>query len=419
MISYTYPPNTGGGVLRVLKFSKYLQRFDWKPYVISINKKISGTGAGKVPSGIDAYYTKNILPLDVFFSDTAKKMNAEITSSDYGINRKSIRVNLFKHLKTIKTFFIPDVQVGWIPLTYNKAKKVIESEDIDIIYATCPPPSALLIGALLKKTTGKPLVVDFRDPWIRNLNLEYITPWNRFLESYVMKNSDYVLVNRPSMLAESIADHPFIKDKIILLSNGFDLSDLPKKNNTSKKFSITYMGTFGATRSPILFLKAVKNIVEENKIPREELQVLFIGSDSSLVDEFNSKNGLDDVVKQTDYMPQKKALKIVFKSHMLLLIEFSDSYPGKVFEYLSSGIPILAIITKGQLSNLIKEYSENSHMIYSNDVKDVEKALVEGYKKWKTGEKISLSDKTKKFKENYNREHLTEKLSEIFLKVSK
>ena len=36
VIAYDYPPLGGGGVFRTLKFTKYLPRFGFKPYVLTI-----------------------------------------------------------------------------------------------------------------------------------------------------------------------------------------------------------------------------------------------------------------------------------------------------------------------------------------------------------------------------------------------
>lgn len=418
MIAGYYPPYMDSGATRSLKFSEYLQKFGWQPYVISVK---SGRKSDRIPPGVKTYYTRDLFPFSRFVMKGAKRVNAEITSRRYKSGDKKWLDNaipkILSYIKTAKTFFVPDFEVGWIPLTLIKSIEIIRGEGIDVIYATSPPPSALIIGAILKRITRKPLVVDFRDPWTRNHNLAYVTWWNKKLESFVVNSSDYIITNTPKMMKEFIGEYPYLEDRIILLTNGFDEKDLPKDARPFDKFTVTYTGTFGGTRSPIPFIKGLNIALENGDIPRSDIQVFFVGSEDRFVGGYIEKGGLRDVVRQIGYIPQEKSLEYVFKSNLLLLIEFSDSFPGKVFEYLASGKSIMAIITEGELKKFIEDNSERAYVICSNDSEHIERILVEAYKNWKDGY-IIMDRKTKKFCSEYNREYLTQKLSEILAGVS-
>ena len=52
-----------------------------------------------------------------------------------------------------------------------------------MVYATAPIFTSLLIGFLLKKKTGKPLVVDYRDPWTQNVFVKYPSKFHRKIET--------------------------------------------------------------------------------------------------------------------------------------------------------------------------------------------------------------------------------------------
>ena len=97
-----------------------------------------------------------------------------------------------------RNIFLPDRYLTWLPFAVRRGRQIVRSEGIDVIFATCPPHSALLVGAVLKLLTGKPLILDFRDDWIG-------TPWyhskpaiirmiERRMESWVVKIADKVIL---------------------------------------------------------------------------------------------------------------------------------------------------------------------------------------------------------------------------------
>lgn len=425
MIAYRYPPQRGSGVLRILKFTKYLPKFGWKPYVISV-KKNTKISTDFIPQGVITHYTRNLLMFDTLFEKIARMFREKVNTIQYLSKNRKYRKNRFiikviTSIKTAKTFFVPDVLVGWIPLTLIKAIKIIKKEDIELIYATSPVPTSLIIGAWLKKITKKPFIVDLRDLWTKNPNLAYVTRWNKLLESFVLKNADKIIVVTPRLKEEFIDDYPFLKDNILVLTNGFDLDDIPCSERVSRsdRFTITYAGTFGDILTPRLFLDAINKIIITNKIPRDMLQVLFIGSESGEIEEFIKKYKLQDIIKQTPHIPNKEAINLIFKSQLLLLMEYTDAFPNKVFEYLASGIPILALISKGYLANLIEQNSDNSRILHSQNIDDVVDTIMGIYSDWTSKKSEKLTEKTKRFREEYNREYLTKRISEIFLDISK
>ena len=128
-VAYHYPPVGGGGVFRTLKFTKYLPKFGFQPYVLTVKNSM--------------YKPKDLSLVKEIPPET--KVIATF-SFEHRILRASRLLNI-----NPDWFFIPDVNVGWLPFSIRAGTKVIRQENIDVIYATAPIWTSLLIGYFLKK----------------------------------------------------------------------------------------------------------------------------------------------------------------------------------------------------------------------------------------------------------------------------
>jgi len=393
IISYFYPPLGGPGALRTLSFTKYLPKYGWKPYVISVknlDKYFNIIGKEKVPEDVKVFYTKNILPLGWAEAGMGKYFG-------------------------IKNFYsIPDIYIGWMIPTILKAKKIIEKENIDLIFVSSLPWTSSLIGVLLKKLTKRPLVIEFRDAWSFNPYIQYISPFhkkiNLKLERYVLENCDYFVTVMKYILEVYKQKYNFLEKKSSVIYNGFEFGDF--ENNKLEKFTIAHIGSFYGSGSPEEFLEALESCATKT-IPINELQFLVIG---------NQKKRFLDILKKyktvriLNTISNKETIKIISRSHLLLLIEKTNSMTTKIFEYLASGKPILALIPEGEAAQMIRKYSDNSYIIsdYDNIDKTAE-AIYDCYIKWKERKlNKEISKKTIEFRKKFNREEETKQLAEIF-----
>lgn len=87
----------------------------------------------------------------------------------------------------------------------------------------------------------------------------------------------------------------------------------------------------------------------------------------------------------------------------------------KLYEALAVGIPILAIINKGEVANLTRKYSKNSYVITSDNVDDVANAIKDAYHKWDKG--ILEKSTTEEFLQNFNKKALTKQFVQILGRV--
>jgi len=404
VIAYHFPPLGGGGVFRTLKFVKYLPQFGSLPYVLTVKNPMY---ADKDPTLL-----KEIPPkVKVFrsFSFEHKVLWAP----------GKLKINL-------KWFYIPDIAIGWLPLTVRAGVKIIKKENIDIIYATCPFYTTLIIGFLLKRKTKKPLVIDFRDPWTDNPFAKYPTKLHenieKKMEKKVLTYADYVIVAGDSLKNGLVRKYPFLKSKIEVIMNGFDPEDFKdlKMREPTNKFTITYTGSLYGIRTARPFLLALKELTEEKADLRKKLEIVFIGNYGKETPLLVKNFGLEDIVKLVKYVPHKECLELMVNSHALLLLITSkdprerEVLTGKLFEYLASQRPILAIAPEnGAAAKIIKSLKAGT-VVPPDNIQLIKQTILESYEKWKQGKLARTTiDITK-----YDRSFQTQRLAQIFERVA-
>lgn len=384
--------------LRTKKYAEYLPAFGYYPIIVASSAKNAGN-----LEGMKIEVSKNYLPLNVLPS-------------------------LFVRLKTnYRWLFLPDVFVTWIPNTLVRCWKSIKRNNVEIIYVSGGPFSATLIGLLLKKMTGLPLVVDFRDGWTLDPDplMRYPLKLNqfidRFLEKKVMGAADQIIAATNSLAEEYCELYPDLRPKITAIPNGFDHSEFPKQSRKSEKFTITYTGSLygSGTRPYHHFFKAINHLISNGSIPPDKIQVFIVGSNEKRIIKEIERYQLQNNVYAIERLSQQKALEYTGSADVLLVIELTNSVTTKIYEYLSTGKPILAIIAKGELEGLISTYSDNSYKITSGNENDITRSILDAYDKWaQDALKNTNIDTLKLYCDTYNRKSLTGKLSIILDSIS-
>lgn len=260
-----------------------------------------------------------------------------------------------------RVFGFPDPSVYWL----QHIKKFVKQKpsifaDIDVIFVTSPPHGIQNIGLFLNNFLNKPLISDFRDDFLTNHRIKWLSPIHKFsaaaLEKAVVVSSKYLIANTKIVRERLAYRYNFYSDKIITIPNGFDFD--VKDNlifDKDKLFTdITYVGgDYGGFAVEAMECIA-KQIVFHNKI--NEWNVVTAGSGDWSVSEkypFWKHHGLVD---------GKKADLLIKSSLCLILLmppgeqEPSGTVPLKTYQYLASERPILYIGEQGSTTDLLSEF---------------------------------------------------------------
>lgn len=348
MIAHQFPPISGSGVQRTLKFVKYLRNYGYEPVVLT-------------RSADRATLKDESLLFDVPEGTQIIRTAAWDFSELPGFLKYGGKV--------LNRLMIPDSERVWQFMARKSATAYLKNNHIDVIYTTSAPWSDHLLGVYLKKHfPGIPLVCDFRDEWTNNpyhVRKGLRKRIERAQEKSVLVAADCLITNTPVMLANFLRDNPETRDKFYVIPNGYDEDDFEGIKDiipSNDKFTLTYTGLLYGRRKPDNFFAALKAALDEGSIQRDRICVQLIGNYKvdllqSKIDSF----GLSGIVKLMPYMKHKECLVQLMKSDALLLIEPTGPgaeafYTGKVFEYMNTGRPILATIPfKGAAAQLINE----------------------------------------------------------------
>lgn len=357
IITYYWPPSGGGGVQRWLKMSAYMKQFGCEPIIYTpenpaFNVKDPSLMKDVMPD-IRVIKTPIFEPIDVFFKmfkmvgkKAPEQKDLLSTRNDSFFQRAATWVR--------GNWFVPDARITWVRPSVRFLKKFIEEENIEHIITTGPPHSMHLIGLRLKKKFPHlQWIVDFRDPWSEwDLWDSLKTGQNarkkhRALESEVLTKSD---------LAVSISK--FHVDRLIalgakrceLVANGFDPRDFDHvPRQTTEKFVIRHLGSIDELRDPRPFMQAMSELISEKKIDGLKISIEFIGPVNESFKSFVQENDhLKNITLFKPAVPHSQVVQLYRSSSLLLLILAhtdiaAGNTPGKMYEYMASGTPILGI----------------------------------------------------------------------------
>ena len=315
--------------------------------------------------------------------------------------------------------FIPDMKILWKNKSIDFIENYLSKTKIDVVITTGPPHSLHLIGYELKKRLNIKWISDFRDPWV---NLNYL---NRFhllpsVKRRHKKLRDKVLINSNSVIVTSEKLKKLYKEiapNIFKITNGYDYEY--STVNIDSKFSISHIGSLYPERNPKYLWDIIDEICINNEEFRSNLQINFIGNTSEKIIKYLSNKTFKSCVKFFDYVDYKRAIEFMCSSQILLMVEVNDndsSYaiPGKLFDYLNSKRPIIAIGPDNSEVNQIL-YDTNAGKFFNyNESINLKLHIENLYNQYEMGS-ISYDAKNISI---YRRKNLTEELSKIINKVS-
>lgn len=352
IIAYYWPPAGGPGVQRWLKFVKYLPDFGIQPHVYvpeNPTYPIIDFELEKEVSDKAIIIKKRIFEPYGLASMFSKKNTQKISSGIIPSARKQSFMQ--KILLWIRgNAFIPDARVLWVKPSIKFLEHYIQENKIDTIITTGPPHSLHLIGLGLKARLNVKWIADFRDPWTTigyhnelKLSVNSLKK-HKNLESKVLHTADSILVTSATTKKEF---QLLTKKPIHVITNGYDVEKI-EKMPLDDKFTMAHIGSFLSQRNPRILWKCLKEIIKENSSFKNDFQLKLIGAVSSEVLQTIAEFRLEGYVNNLGYVSHSEAVSHQRSSQVLLLIEINSEgtksiIPGKLFEYMVSERPILAL----------------------------------------------------------------------------
>lgn len=421
IITYYWPPAGGSGVLRWLKFSRYLKEMGWDPIIYTPENPESpiedSTLLDDITANFEVIKSPIWEPFSIYKFLTGRKKKHKIQTGflkekkTWGIIEKLamwVRAN----------YFIPDAKRYWINPSVKILYSYLRRYPVNVVVSTGPPHSMHLIAKKLKQKTGIPWLADFRDPWT-NIDWFDKLPFTKSsfkkhkkLELAVLREADIVTVVSESWALEF---EKMSGRKIEVVTNGFAPEDFENfSSKQSDKFTILHTGSLNADRNPVVLWKFLSQEIDKNEFLKEKLIIKLVGAVDIEVFESLRQNKLFNYLVHIPFVPHKQALNEMTECSLLLLPlnnvpNMGGIIPGKLFEYLASKKPILAIgPSDGDTARILKEMS---HCLMYD---------FEETPEWKDIHRVTQLPIGPQLKiDKYSRRELAKRMNELLLSVVK
>lgn len=421
MITYDFPPIGGGGIQRNVKFLKYLSRLGWDTNVLTVREReyyvydyslldeISHTTIFKSKSADPVALTSTIKKM----LGSSNKKNTALQQKKSKIDESAWYVDLYRNIRDWTMF--PDGYSGWIPFAYRKGIDVVKHKRPDILFATFPYATNALVTYYLSKKFNIPFVIDFRDPWLDDMYVNFPSIMHKklhgFYEKKITHAASKIIVFGDSYKETLQKKYPSLQGKIEVITNGYDPEDFenlqPYKKN--EKIRIVYSGAVYVDRRETYqnFLKA---LTELSDTERNNFEIIFVGDKLEWAIELVKKYKLSHIISFTGYKDHKEALNYLSSADVsLMFLKKDDRYAltGKIFEYLGLNLPIMACVEPdGACAKMLATLHHDQGVAAPDSVSD----MVEVLRKILNNKLPKLKSEYAKF---YSRKYHSHRLSEI------
>lgn len=432
-IAYHFPPVGGGGVQRSLKFVKYLPHFGYAPVVLT---------AGKVPNDRwsprdDALLRE--LPPDI----PIHRINGLPAQRSGG--RWERRFREWSHTRSA-------FARAWMAGIMREGSRVCAALRPELIFVTLSPFEGAHAAAALARRHDIPWVADLRDPWALDEMQVYPSGLHRQLERlrmrHALRDASLVIMNTPEAARRLCRAFPeYRRRRVVSITNGFDAADyrtLVRKADRSR-FRIVHTGSLHAShgrlqggrrrlyealgriergvdflpRSHVHLLSAVQQWVDRDPRVASRIEIVLAGNlteaDRAVVD----ASAVRGLVKAEGHLSHPATAQLQVDADLLFLPMHhlppdrrATIVPGKTYEYLAAGSPILAAVPEGDARDFILG-ARAGECCAPSDVEAIGRLLQARFEAWERRGAPPPADAA--FIEQFERRRLTERLANEFV----
>jgi glycosyltransferase involved in cell wall biosynthesis len=425
IVSFYFPPMNAIGAVRISKFAKYLPQFGWQPLILTADDKKVKTSELSIEIKEANVFRTPYFTIDTYFQQKLVSSNGTADGAQTSNKQSFARKSAARVLRSAYPLYsLPLIRilfsdpVGWYRTAIQKGIKIIDEYKPDIIFSSYGPTLSHLVASSLNRKTKIPWIAEYRDPWSQNQYNSKLQPF-QFLEEKLERDT---LKGSGSMVAVSDLLACKLKDfhgkEVAVITNGFDNEDYAGDFPLSPKFTITHTGNiYKGRRDPTQLFNAIKQLKDEGVISEDNFEVRFYGSFISSIYPVIEQLDLRNLVKTYDLVSYQESIKKQKESSALLLLTWDNAgewtYPGKLFEYMGAGRPILATAYKGgPIDTLL---NKSGCGVIANEAEEIKLVLKKWMIEFSQSKKISFGYRPdSKIIDHYSRKDQARQLAEVF-----
>jgi len=305
----------------------------------------------------------------------------------------------------------PDPVARSFRAVFRTAHGLIRQYEPGVLFATAPPFSSLVAGSQLAEQYNLPQILEFRDAWFTGMPWPYKNVIQRLGAKYwerrcVLSANRIITVTNAYRRILIDTYGPDVEKKTFTIRHGYDsrmqddrqaLPQIQPLSRQKNPFVITHTGQFqgfdvtspqtfrrawrsmrqgiarivlGATSCnqlrldwlcPYNLMAAVAKAAAENPQFRQKYRLIFAGQKFDQIDQWAQQMNLEHV-HQFGPLPSPQARQIARQSDLLVLMlygikncDYHWCVPSKIYDYLSTGKPVLALLPPGEAGDLVTQ----------------------------------------------------------------
>ncbi len=348
-VAYLYPPIANSGTRRSLCFGNHLPDQGWQPVVLSLDPvgetAVDPALLREVRAGLQ------VERVALGSRTVARRWTAWLPDS----LAQRLEAGLAWRLQARNE--VPDRVSCWLEPAVARGIELHREQAFDAIYASGWPWTGFLVAQKLSEATGVPYVLDYRDNW-NPIGTEGANDWDRATDAQKTQSPALELsaargaaavITVTEALARAMAPTSGRTD-FQVITNGFEPADFaaPMAPVNDGLIRITYTGVWRPGYGLHDLYHAIA-LLKQSKAPVvQRLRVEVAGFAPGPAQE----HGVDDVVQELGPVSHTRALQLMQQADVQFLPVPTGLYadaclPGKVFEYMGSARPILALAPAG------------------------------------------------------------------------
>lgn len=254
-----------------------------------------------------------------------------------------------------------DIHDLWVAPAVKAGLSLIAANRYDAIVSSYSPPAVHVVASRLKRQHPELLwFADFRDLWVNN----HITAARGLFKKLEIAKERRTLSGlADGLVAVSTPHAQDLKSRypalpVWVVENGFDPDEFPEwisrvtaVPKLTHGITICYAGTlYRKRRDPTPLFNALNELIDKGLISASQVSIEFYGDNQRELREIiqRTDSNRHNIIKVMGFVSRNESLAAQKRSNLLLFLESGAGdargmLTGKVFEYLVSGIPVLAL----------------------------------------------------------------------------
>jgi glycosyltransferase involved in cell wall biosynthesis len=375
-ITYFWPPSGKASLHWPLKIIQHFSELNWKPAVLTVNEDAFSHKDESlikyIPPNLEIIKTSSYEPFKIYRKLIGKNKNeALIPSESISKENKSLGHKLSVWIRM--NLFIPDARVGWYwPAVKEGRNFLLKNRYYKAIISIGPPHTSHLIGKRLSRTFNLPHFPVFIDPWTdivyyKNFKRNRLTlALDRYFEKSVLQNSKKAVFVTETMKNDYVRKYKWLNEKSNVLYWGYNEEDFEglKSIEPQEEKVILHAGNIFDYQNPANFFRNIKKKIEEGG----KFKLKFIGTVSPGIRRTIEEIDLKEHTEFLGFLPYREMIMELMRASYLLVCATEPRHvPGKLFEYLRTGKPIIAFGNNNEEVKKILEESNGGMLFDYND----------------------------------------------------